>query len=81
MKVARYVRFFFIVPLFLLSAAIMFAQTTSGSLRGQVTDPSGAAIPGASVIMTPAAGSPVVVQSNGQGTCMNSRPWQQGSTP
>ncbi len=68
MKVARYVRFFFIVPLFLLSAAIMFAQTTSGSLRGQVTDPSGAAIPSASVIMTPSAGSPVVVQSNGQGT-------------
>jgi hypothetical protein len=44
----------------------VFAQG-SGSLHGQVTDPSGAAIAGASVIMTPATGSPVVVKSNGQG--------------
>jgi len=36
-------------------------------LHGQVSDPSGAAIPGASVIMTPATGSPIVVKSNGQG--------------
>jgi hypothetical protein len=44
-----------------------FAQTSTGALRGQVTDPSGAAITGASVIMTPASGSPIVVQSNSQG--------------
>lgn len=37
------------------------------TLRGQVTDPSGAAISGASVIMTPETGSPVVVHSDGQG--------------
>ena len=67
MKVERYIRFFFITLFFLLPATTLFAQTTSGSLRGQVTDPSGAAIPSASVIMTPATGSPVVVQSNGQG--------------
>jgi hypothetical protein len=41
--------------------------TATGALRGQVTDPSGAAIAGASVIMTPATGAPVVVQSNAQG--------------
>ena len=45
----------------------LWAQTGAGTLHGQVTDPSGAAIPGASVIMTPATGSPIVVQSNGQG--------------
>src|SRR5271170_6729864 len=43
------------------------APAGSGALRGQVTDPSGAAITGASVIMTPATGSPIVVQSNAQG--------------
>jgi len=51
----------------LMFAASSFAQQTNGSLRGQVTDPSGAAISGASVIMTPANGSPVVIQSNAQG--------------
>jgi hypothetical protein len=43
------------------------APAASGALRGQVTDPSGAAITGASVIMTPATGAPIVVQSNAQG--------------
>ncbi|HTW31156.1 MAG TPA: carboxypeptidase regulatory-like domain-containing protein, partial [Candidatus Sulfotelmatobacter sp.] len=42
-------------------------ENVYGSLRGQVTDPSGAAIAGATVIMTPATGAPVVVQSNAQG--------------
>ncbi len=68
MKVEKYIRFFFITALFLLlPAAALLAQTAAGSLRGQVTDPSGAAIPNASVIMTPATGSPIVIQSNGQG--------------
>jgi hypothetical protein len=49
------------------SAAPQAAQSGSGALRGQVTDPTSAAISGASVIMTPEAGSPIVVQSNGQG--------------
>ena len=44
-----------------------FAQQATGSLHGQVTDPSGAAIAESSVIMTPATGSPIVVKSNGQG--------------
>ena len=44
-------------------------QTASGILRGQVTDPSGAAIANASVVLTPAAASstPIKTQANGQG--------------
>src|SRR6202167_1915357 len=44
-------------------------QAASGTLRGQVTDPSGAAIANASVIMTPAAisSSPIKTQTDGQG--------------
>src|SRR5271154_1985083 len=41
----------------------------AGTLRGQVTDPSGAAIANANVVMTPAAisSSPITTQANGQG--------------
>ena len=67
MKVEKYMRFFVVALLFLLSLNSLSAQTASGSLRGQVTDPSGAAIAGASVIMTPATGPPIVVQSGAQG--------------
>jgi len=68
MKVKKYGSFFFIAFLFLLSVSGLLAQSTAlGSLRGQVSDPSNAAISGATVIMTPAAGSPIVVQSNPQG--------------
>jgi hypothetical protein len=43
--------------------------SATGTLRGQVTDPSGAAIANANVVMTPAAisSSPVTAQANGQG--------------
>src|SRR5438477_6692579 len=68
MRIEKYERLLVIIFLFLLSATLLSAQTGSGALRGQVTDPSGAAISGASVIMTPPTGSPVVVQTNGQGT-------------
>src|SRR5439155_26684428 len=67
MKVEYYLRSAFIVLWVLLCVLPLFAQQAPGALHGQVTDPSGAAISGASVIMTPAAGSPIVVQSNGQG--------------
>lgn len=67
MRVERYLRLFFILLIVGISASVLLAQTPAGALRGQVTDPSGAAIPGASVIMTPANGSPITVQSNGQG--------------
>ncbi len=65
MTVDRYVCF--LLLLIVLSLGASFAQTAPGSLRGQVTDPSGAAITGASVVMTPATGAPVVVQTNAQG--------------
>ncbi len=60
---------FFVLVVLVLSLGIpLFAQDAGvGALRGQVTDPSGAAIPNASVVMTPETGAPVVVQSNGQG--------------
>ena len=68
MKVERFVRFVVIGFSFLVLVGPLFAQTSSGVLRGVVTDPSGAAIPGASVIMTPTTGSPIVIKSNSQGT-------------
>jgi len=45
------------------------AQPASGSLHGQVNDPSGAAIPNANVVLTPAAAgsTPIKTQANGQG--------------
>jgi Carboxypeptidase regulatory-like domain len=51
----------------LLCTNLSLGQAASGALRGQVTDPSGAAITNANVVMTPAAGSPVTVQTNAQG--------------
>ena len=67
MKFEKHLHLFIIAFLFLLSVSALLAQTGSGSLRGQVADPSGAAVAGASVILTPAAGSPIVVRSDGQG--------------
>ncbi len=66
MKVENYVRFFIIICL-LFSSAFLNAQAPTGVLRGQVTDPSGAAITDANVVMTPATGSPIAVTTNGQG--------------
>jgi hypothetical protein len=51
----------------LLSTNFLSAQAISGALRGQVTDPSGAAITNATVVMTPSAGSPVTTQTDSQG--------------
>jgi hypothetical protein len=68
MKVIQHRRFFVTVAFFLfLSLPVSWAQDASGSLRGQVTDPSGAAITGATAVMTPATASPVVAQTNAQG--------------
>lgn len=69
MKGKRYLYFAVIVIVVSVLACPFraFAQASGGSLHGQVTDPSGAAIAGASVIMTPATGSPTVVKSSGQG--------------
>ena len=65
MKVKKHV--YLTVVLGFLSCAIVAGQSSAGNLHGQVQDPSGAAISGASVVLTPATGSPVVVQSNAQG--------------
>jgi hypothetical protein len=51
----------------LVFANLSFAQAPLGALRGQVTDPSGAAITNANVVMTPATGSPLTTQTNSQG--------------
>src|ERR1700682_2668652 len=50
-----------------LFTSVLSAQDKSVVLRGQVTDPSGAAITNANVVITPVAGSPVTTQTNAQG--------------
>src|SRR5437868_8044910 len=67
MKLEKYLPSVLILFVFVVSVLSSFAQNTTGALRGEVADPSGAAIPGASVIVTPAAGSPIVVKSDAQG--------------
>ncbi len=67
MKFDKYAGFAVILFSILLFTNLSLAQAVSGALRGQVTDPSGAAITGASVVMTPPAGSPVTTQTNSQG--------------
>lgn len=44
-----------------------WAQSGTGTLRGQVKDPSGAVIAGATVLVTPASGTPVNAVTNRQG--------------
>jgi hypothetical protein len=44
------------------------AQTTTGSLRGQVMDPSGAAVAGATVIVLPAQGAAITSTTNRDGS-------------
>jgi hypothetical protein len=77
MTVRKYICFILILVSLQLCATLAVAQApaqtsatgATGVLRGQVTDPSGAAIAGANVVLTPAAASstPIKTQSNGQG--------------
>jgi hypothetical protein len=78
MKVRSYLSFAFIFLSLQLCATLAASQAAapeaaapaaSGVLRGQVTDPSGAAIAGASVVMTPAevSSTPITTQTSGQG--------------
>ena len=72
MKVRRYLFFVFIfswLQFLMLAPPPVAAQTAAGGLRGQVNDPSGAAIANANVVLTPAAASstPIKTQANGQG--------------
>ncbi len=69
MKVRKCLGFAVIFLSLQLCAQTPVTPAATGALRGQVTDPSGAAIANASVIMTPAAvsSSPITAQTNGQG--------------
>src|ERR1022692_3525897 len=72
MKLRKCLYFIFVfswLQFAMVVSSIAAAQTASGALRGQVNDPSGAAIPNANVVLTPAATSstPIKTQANGQG--------------
>jgi len=74
MKLRKHLSFFSFFLLLQLCATLAVSQTpaaqpASGSLHGQVNDPSGAAISNASVVLTPAAAgsTPIKTQANGQG--------------
>jgi hypothetical protein len=58
----------FLLLLALGFAAPSFAQSGAGTLRGQVTDPSGSAVQGASVLVTAASGEVVTVTTTRDGT-------------
>src|SRR5580704_12378444 len=57
-----------IVLAIFLSAASVIAQTSTGTLHGRITDPSGAVIPKATVTATSADGKSVDALTNNQGT-------------
>ncbi len=57
----------FAVFLLIVLAANLPAQTASGTLRGRITDPSGAVIASATVTATPAEGKSATAVSNSQG--------------
>ncbi|MGB7435056.1 MAG: carboxypeptidase regulatory-like domain-containing protein [Candidatus Acidiferrum sp.] len=50
-----------------LAATSLAAQTTPGTLRGQVTDPSGAAVAGATVLLTTPSGASINATANKDG--------------
>jgi hypothetical protein len=63
---------FLLLPFFVAGSCILpGAQAQSapatGALRGTVTDPSGAAISGATAALTPATGNPITTQTNATG--------------
>jgi len=60
-------RILFLPLLVITLASVAFGQASSGTLRGQVTDPSGAVIPGVTVSAQPATGQTRTAQTDGQG--------------
>src|SRR6202142_4266078 len=59
--------FILVVPLLLALTSSLSAQTSSGTLRGRVTDPTGAVIPQATVSATGANGQKATAITNSQG--------------
>ena len=57
----------FTVTILFVCAGTLFAQGPSGRLRGQVTDPTGAVIPGASITVKNSSGLVVSATSDGAG--------------
>jgi Carboxypeptidase regulatory-like domain len=57
----------FIALLFLVFTGHLFAQTSSGTLRGKVSDPSGAVIAGATITATTPSGQQTSAVSSNQG--------------
>jgi len=60
-------RFFLSIGLLLCIPTVLAAQTSTGTLRGRITDPSGAVIPRATVMANTAEGRSVTVVTNNQG--------------
>ena len=74
-------RYFAIIVLTIfLSAASVVAQTSTGTLHGRITDPSGAVIPKATVTATSADGKSVETVTSNQGVT-NSRDSLLAVTP
>ncbi|HEY6764184.1 MAG TPA: carboxypeptidase regulatory-like domain-containing protein [Candidatus Sulfotelmatobacter sp.] len=67
MKMKLMFKSFIIFLVLCCFASLCPAQSPGGALSGQVTDPSGAAISGANVALTPATGTPLTTQTDGQG--------------
>src|SRR5215472_5334535 len=61
------IRQIIVLFVFLFAAGIAFAQSSTGTLRGRVTDPSGAVVVGAQVYITPTGGQPVTAVTNREG--------------
>ncbi len=60
-------RSFFIFGCVLYLAHFAFAQNTPGTIRGEVVDPSGAAVTNATVVLVPVSGPAITVTTNDQG--------------
>jgi Carboxypeptidase regulatory-like domain/TonB dependent receptor len=60
-------RFFLSIGLLLCISTVLAAQTSTGTLRGRITDPSGAVIPRATVTADTSEGRSVTVVTNNQG--------------
>src|SRR5262249_8273314 len=60
--------FWFALALMLLTGLVAWSQDTRGSIVGRIRDPSGAVIPGATVIVSnPATGSKSTMTTNADG--------------